>query len=409
LAIIYALSVEHDRFRLDTSRKHRRDRWRFRATGPPLARLTCDARTLRCTMTHRNAPEQSWDNPGDALDALVQHPELSLGRRWVGWLSYDLGRIFETLDDAPIDELRLPLFDFVLLPGESADSEPRPGIARIISAPPRSTFTRDGFESAVERAIRYISAGDIFQVNLAQRFTAPHPGNPLETYARLHARTPAAYGAYLDFGGYQLLSNSPELFFDVSPGADGGAQIVNRPIKGTRPRRVGMREALRDSEKDKAELAMIVDLQRNDLSRVCEVGSVRVVEARLIEAHPTVYHGVATVAGTLRRGTRFSQILAGVFPCGSITGCPKIRAMQIIDELEPVSRGPYCGAIGWIDGAGSMQFNVAIRTMVVIDGSAFFSTGAGIVADSSPTAEFDETMVKALAMLQALGATKGNR
>jgi anthranilate/para-aminobenzoate synthase component I len=166
-----------------------------------------------------------------------------------------------------------------------------------------------------------------------------------------------------------------------------------------------MDEELSRSEKDRAELTMIVDLQRNDLGRICEIGSVRVTEPRVIEAHPTVYHGVATVEGILRPGVGFVDILRAVFPCGSITGCPKIRAMQVIDELEPVRRGPYCGAIGWIGADGSMEFNVAIRTMVVTDGLVHVPVGGGIVADSDPAAEYEETLVKATAMLAALGVS----
>jgi para-aminobenzoate synthetase component 1 len=160
---------------------------------------------------------------------------------------------------------------------------------------------------------------------------------------------------------------------------------------------------LRDSLKDQAELNMIVDLERNDLGRICEVGSVKVVEPRVIEAHPTVYHGVATIEGILRPEISFVDILRAMFPGGSVTGAPKIRAMQIIEELEPVRRGPYCGAIGYLASDGSMEFNIAIRTMIVKDGLVHIPVGGGIVADSDPEAEYDETLVKARAMFDALG------
>lgn len=165
-----------------------------------------------------------------------------------------------------------------------------------------------------------------------------------------------------------------------------------------------MREELLNSAKDKAELAMIVDLQRNDLGRICEVGSVRVTNHREIEEHPTVYHGVATIKGELRDNVGLAEILRAVFPCGSVTGCPKIRAMQIIEELEPVRRNAYCGAIGYIAADGSMQFNVAIRTMTMMNGMAYVNVGGGIVADSTPAGEYEETLVKARAMFDALGA-----
>jgi para-aminobenzoate synthetase component 1 len=162
---------------------------------------------------------------------------------------------------------------------------------------------------------------------------------------------------------------------------------------------------LRDSIKDQAELNMIIDLERNDLGRVCEIGSVKVTELRPIEAHPTVYHGVATIEGILRPDVNFVDLLRATFPGGSVTGAPKIRAMEIIEELEPVRRGPYCGAIGYLAADGSMEFNIAIRTMIVKDGLVHIPVGGGIVADSDPTAEYEETLVKARAMFAALGVS----
>ncbi len=180
--------------------------------------------------------------------------------------------------------------------------------------------------------------------------------------------------------------------------------MITRPIKGTRPLAPGMEDELRRSIKDQAELHMIIDLERNDLGRVCETGSVRVTQPRVIEAHPTVYHGVASVEGVLRREIDLPALLKATFPGGSITGAPKIRAMQIIDELEPVARGPYCGAVGTIS-AGRIELNVAIRTMVIQRGTAHLSVGGGIVADSSPAPEYDETLTKARAMLAGLGVS----
>jgi para-aminobenzoate synthetase component I len=167
----------------------------------------------------------------------------------------------------------------------------------------------------------------------------------------------------------------------------------------------GMEAALRDSIKDQAELNMIVDLERNDLGRVCEIGSVKVTQPRAIEAHPTVYHGVATIEGRLRPDVNFVDLLRATFPGGSITGAPKIRAMEIIDELEPTRRGPYCGAIGYLAADGSMEFNIAIRTMIVKDGLVHVPVGGGIVADSNPAEEYEETLVKAQAMFAALGVS----
>jgi anthranilate/para-aminobenzoate synthase component I len=270
---------------------------------------------------------------------------------------------------------------------------------RLASEPAklRSTFERDAYISAVERVIDYIRGGDVFQVNLSQRFTLPMVEAPIRIADRL---LPARYGAFLDFGDHAIISNSPELFIRVTP----DRRIITRPIKGTRPRAPGMERELLESAKDQAELNMIVDLERNDLGRVCEIGSVRVSEARAIETHPTVYHGAATIQGRLRREISFVDLLRAVLPGGSITGAPKIRAMEIIEELEPVRRGPYCGAIGYLGCGGEMEFNVAIRTMIVKDDLVHIPVGGGIVADSDPGAEYDETLVKARAMFAALNA-----
>jgi para-aminobenzoate synthetase component 1 len=268
-----------------------------------------------------------------------------------------------------------------------------------------SNFTRPAYLDAVTRALEYIRAGDIFQVNLSQRFTAGLPAQPHEIYQRHLTRSPAWYGAYLDYGDHALICNSPELFLRVTPNADGSRTVTTRPIKGTRPRQPAMDDQLRRSPKDQAELNMIIDLERNDLGRVCEIGSVKVTQPRIIEAHPTVYHGVATIEGALRPEVTFVDLLGAAFPGGSATGAPKIRAMEIIEELEPTRRGPYCGAIGYLAADGRIEFNIAIRTMIVKDGLVHIPVGGGIVADSSPADEYEETLVKARAMFDALGIT----
>jgi anthranilate/para-aminobenzoate synthase component I len=231
--------------------------------------------------------------------------------------------------------------------------------------------------------------------------------HPAALYARLRRQSPASYGACLCYDDFAILSNSPELFLLVEPARDHAMnkrRVITRPVKGTRPRAAGMEGQLLNSTKDEAELHMIVDLERNDLGRVCEIGSVKVTEPRVIEAHPTVYHGVATVEGLLRDGVTFVDLLRATFPGGSVTGAPKIRAMQIIEELEPVRRGPYCGAIGYLAVDGTIEFNVGIRTMTVKDNGVYVPVGGGVVADSCPTAEYEETLVKARAMFAALGA-----
>jgi len=283
-------------------------------------------------------------------------------------------------------------------------------------------FTREGYLGAVARAREYIAAGDIFQVNLSRRFTVPLEQNapgpdvrPASLYRRLRRANPAPYAAYVGLGaGRAVLSSSPELFLDLAAG-----RVVTRPIKGTRPRRASEAESsdfnrrerdnLLRSEKDKAELVMITDLERNDLGRVCDYGSVRVTEPRTVEAYEAVYHTVATVEGRLHEGLDVVDLLRATFPGGSITGAPKVRAMQIIAELEPTRRSVYTGAVGYLappsdaEPAGRCSLNIAIRTLLVAGQAVHLQAGGGIVADSDPAAEFDETSDKARAMLAALG------
>ena len=397
------------RLRLDSSDPGNTD-WPS-AADRASAWIRCDSQSRR---TIFEGPREAGECPADPLAALAwmaghvrsRGPERRA--RWVGFLSYDLGRLFEDLPRAAADDLHLPLFEFALIEDgtDSIHSAIRPGAARVAgpSDRPGSTFERDAYIAAVERAIEYIRAGDVFQVNLSQRFSAPIRELPAPIYERLLAGSPARYGGLLDFGDYVLICNSPELFLRVATDPrTGDRRVVTRPIKGTRPRLPGMAAELRDSIKDAAELNMIVDLERNDLGRVCRVGTVKVTEPRTIETHPTVLHGVATIEGTLRDDVCFVDLLRATFPGGSVTGAPKIRAMQIIDELEPVRRGPYCGAIGYLDSDGTIEFNVAIRTMIAREGLIHIPVGGGIVADSDPAAEYDETLVKARAMFAALG------
>jgi para-aminobenzoate synthetase component I len=359
--------------------------------------VRCDATTFRTVATRNGQLEASWIEPLDALDWLSRTFPAPDGR-WIGYVSYDLGRVFERVPSIAADDLGLPLFVFTFHQQTVGKSQFEAPEHLVMERPLSSTFSRDQYLHTVERAIEYIRSGDIFQVNLAQRFTAGLQSQPRDVWNRLIQATPGEFGAYLDFGDFALLSNSPELFLRVSP----DRTVITRPIKGTRPRLPGMEEELRRSSKDQAELNMIVDLERNDLGRVCEVGSVKVTEPRVIEAHPTIYHGVATIEGRLRRDVGFVDLLRATFPGGSITGAPKIRAMQIIEELEPVRRGPYCGAIGYIAADGTIEFNIAIRTMIIKDGLVHIPVGGGIVADSDPAAEYEETLVKARAMFAAV-------
>ncbi len=270
-----------------------------------------------------------------------------------------------------------------------------------------SNFSRPDYERAVQRVIDYIYAGDIFQANLSQCFTAelPEEISPFRLYHRLRSINPAPFAAFLDFGEVVLASSSPERFLRVVEGL-----VETRPIKGTRPRGRCPEEdralaaELRASEKDRAENVMIVDLLRNDLSRVCRDTSVAVPELCACEAFATVHHLVSTITGELRPGASAIDLLMASFPGGSITGAPKIRAMEIIDELEPTRRGPYCGSIGYIGFDGIMDSNIVIRTYALRGQQVTFQAGGGIVADSQPAAEYEETLAKAKALIAALSS-----
>jgi para-aminobenzoate synthetase component 1 len=393
------------RIRLDSSHPAE-DRWPC-ASAEPTRIVRCDSLSRGATLLDSSGNVlKTWSNPLEAL-GWIEHDVKERNRphsaRWVGYLSYDLGRLFEQLPARAIDDLAIPLFVFGLIE-DHHDVSDAASLEGSAFAGLRSTFSRDAYFAAVERCIDYIRAGDVFQINLSQRFTTTLPDSPERIYDRLLATAPAWYGGLLDFGDHALICNSPELFLRIRPdAATGERKIITRPIKGTRPRQPGMSEQLLHSAKDQAELNMIVDLERNDLGRICRTGSVKVPEPRTIESHPTVYHGAATVEGVLRDDVGFVDLLRAVFPGGSVTGAPKIRAMEIIDELEPVRRGPYCGAIGYLAVDGRIEFNVAIRTMIVKDRLVHIPVGGGIVADSDPAAEYEETLVKARAMFAALG------
>lgn len=280
-----------------------------------------------------------------------------------------------------------------------------------------SSFSRNAYLAAVARAKEYIAAGDIYQANLSQRLTWSYPEDdaiPGELFRRLLANHPANYSALLAWRDGQgqtqaLCSASPELFLSLH-----GRRVVTRPIKGTRRRGptpqadAAAIAALLASEKDAAELAMIVDLERNDLGRVCRPGTIRVEQARAVESFAHVHHTVATVTGELDAGRDCIDLIEATFPGGSITGAPKIRAMQIIAELEPVARSAYCGAIGWLGVNGDAELNIAIRTAIVDAGRIHLHVGGGIVADSDPAAEYQETLDKARGLADAIAATCAN-
>ena len=275
----------------------------------------------------------------------------------------------------------------------------------VITSRVSSNFTKDAYLRAVRTVKEFILAGDVYQVNISQRFEADITANPWELYRRLRHVNPSPFSAYLGFPEVSVLSASPEEFLKLEDGL-----LRTRPMKGTRPRgntAAEDREAaagLLASEKDRAENVMIVDLMRSDLGRVCVPGSIAVPELFAIEEYPTVYQMVSTVTGRTRAGVGPVEVLEACFPGGSVTGAPKIRAMEIIDEIEPVQRSVYCGAIGYIGFDGSMLMSVPIRNILVTGDRAYIQVGGGIVADSDPAAEYQESLDKATGSLMALGA-----
>ena len=425
----------------DSASPVRRARWSFFGAEPFASFRSADAAAA-----------------SDAYRALAADGELAapeIGAPFtggaVGYWSYDYGRRLERLPDRARDDLALPdhwlaLYDVVVVRNEDsgrtwivstglpAPAESRGARARerlelfraLLEAPdpppppappervPRlatSTFTRAGYERGVEAVREAIRRGDIFQANLSQRWTVPLRGAHLHALAfdhALSARTPSPFAATLCLGDHTVLSASPESFLRRR-----GPVVETRPIKGTRTR--GASEAedarlaaeLRASAKDRAENVMIVDVLRNDLGRVCEPGSVEVPELCALERFPQVWHLTSTVTGRLRAGLGPFDLLHACFPGGSITGAPKIRAMEILESLEPVRRHLYTGAIGWIGWNGDADLNIAIRTATATPDALHWSAGGGITADSDPAAEYEESLAKGEGLRRALGSVIG--
>jgi len=281
----------------------------------------------------------------------------------------------------------------------------------VLAAPPWRSFDASGFESAVRRAHEYIAAGDIYQVNLALAEHREYPGTAWDAYRRLREVNPSPWMGFADFGDWQLVCGSPELLIEVTTRSPAdGRRARTRPIAGTRKKTgdvaadTRMRDELRLDAKERAEHLMLVDLARNDLGRVSAFGSVRVAELEVVEEYSHVFHLVSEVRGRLRPDAGVAEVVGSVFPGGTITGCPKLRAMEIIRELEPVGRGAYTGGFGWI-GADGLQLNIVIRSAVVSGGRVLIQAGAGIVADSIPEREWRESLRKGEAVRLAFGAS----
>lgn len=368
---------------------------------------------------------------------------------WIGYFSYELGRYIEKLPETTIDDLGMPFIrlcfydrliaydhiekNFWLIALELDDEVEAPehkldilkellaesqqihvpnslqgDVDHVDFSHVRCNMGKEDYLRAFRRIKKYIYDGDVYQINFSQRFESDYNAKPIDLYHWQNNNNPSGYAAYIDGDDYHIVSASPEMFITILDGL-----IQTKPIKGTRPRiREDSPEAKRintdnfnellRSEKEQAELNMIVDLERNDVAKICRPGTRTVVQPRTIETYPTVFHAVATVAGRLRDGISFSDVLRGMFPGGSITGAPKIRAMEIIDETEPTARGVYTGSIGFIGINGNACLNIAIRTIIIKDRKAFVQAGGGIVADSEPEAEWQETITKANALIAGI-------
>lgn len=337
------------------------------------------------------------DTAAGVLPALAAIEAARTRGCWLaGYFSYELGYAL-TPRLAPL----MPAKRDVPLILIGVFDKPRPAQALpsgdVAISPPRPLWSRDTYDTALAAVHRYLEAGDSYQVNLTFPMEAEAAGDPLAIYAALAARQPVGEGAFVNLGGPIVLSRSPELFFAV----DAAGRIKTRPMKGTAARGKTPKtdeaaiKALAESEKDRAENLMIVDLLRNDISRVCVPGTVRVPKLFEVETYSTLHQMTSTVEGHLVERAGLCDILRALFPCGSITGAPKIRAMEIIDELETTPRGVYCGAIGWVDPAGPMRFNVAIRSPVLDNGRLRANVGGGITHDSRAGSEWEEALCKA--------------
>lgn len=354
---------------------------------------------------------------------------------FVGYLSYDLKMYIEELEVTVEDDVNIPDMYFGLYDGAIVfdnfknivyitDSEISDGgknrIENIIKkiesstitftnvkhstkADIRSNFEKEEYKVAIDKVRNYIKTGDIYQANMTQRFFSKLRETPFELYQNLRRVNPAPFSSYIDFGEGCIVSSSPERFISIKDGV-----IEARPIKGTRPRSedkaldLKYKNELINSEKDKSELLMIVDLERNDLSKIAKTGTVKVTELFKLETFETVHHLVATVKAEVEENYSVTDCLRATFPGGSITGAPKIRAMEVIDELEPTARNIYTGSIGYIDYNQNLDLNIVIRTFVCKDDVAYFQAGGGIVWDSNPEDEYQESLDKVYALIKTL-------
>ncbi len=420
------------------------------ARSHPLSRYSYLAADPVATLRRDSGawPEVAWvirQSLASSAPILPELPPFQGG--WAGWFGYELGRAFDTMDCATgqgsgTPDVALALYDWVIAWDHAVDrawlvstgvdacgdrgadratARARAALKALAgtgSPPParstkqpgaepttRADFTPDEYRAAVARVVEHVRAGDIFQANISQRFIRTCSTDPVRLYRALVARSPAPMAAFVAHPPHHALSVSPERFVRFTPTT---REIETRPIKGTRPRGstpaedAALAHELETSAKDRAENVMIVDLLRNDLARVAVTGTVETQSVCALETHPTVHHLVSTVTAQLRPGLDALDLLAATFPGGSVTGAPKIRAMEVIASIEPVRRGVYCGAIGWIGLDGALDTSIAIRTITLDGHDASYHAGGGITALSSPDAEHLETLDKARALADAL-------
>lgn len=387
------------------------------------------------------------------IDSPAEIPEGMFPCGWIGYFSYDLGRHIEKVPDTSADDLSLPLirlcfydraicYDhtqktwWLIALEKQGTNDAQQKIQKLQDTlcqaarvtpdkiPPgdlhavdvsgiKSNMTKDFYMDAIAKTRKYIYDGEVYQINFSQRFQCDYDRPPVALYHWQNKYNPSPYAAFLGAPDHAIVSASPEMFIAIADDA-----ISTKPIKGTRRRFTGIAgqdrinkinfTELVESEKDQAELNMIIDLERNDLTRICRYGTIKVTQPRTIERYPTVFHAVATVEGKLHSRYDYCDILRAIFPGGSITGAPKIRSMEIIDQLEPTRRSVYTGSIGYIGVDGNVCLNIAIRTVIIRDGQAFVQTGGGIVADSDPRSEWEETITKARALLAGIAAVQGD-
>jgi para-aminobenzoate synthetase component 1 len=437
-------------FLLESSTDHANlGRYSFAGSNPF---LTFSSYNDDITIKKRGGNEKKFTgNPFNELQALMdtykreKHP-LPFTSGAVGYFSYDMAHHIESLPKNAKEDIILPhsffgFYDTVFVHDHllnksfaahdnsvsgASDTKAEELIQKFIGKISRETagilkapelknlkletnITRTSYSKSIEKVLEYISSGDIYQANLSQRFSIDYDGDPVSFYKNFVDVSPAPFGALMDIKDAVIMSNSPERYLKRV-----GDYIETRPIKGTRPRSTDayederLKRELKESEKDAAEHLMIVDLERNDLGRVSRYGTVKVDDFAIVESYSNVHHLVSTVSGRLSDGITPIECIKNSFPGGSITGAPKIRSMEIIDEIEPTTRSVYTGAIGYFDFSGDFDFNIAIRTAIYYKGLSsggkiYFQAGGGIVADSDPDLEYEETIVKAGNFLKAAG------